>query len=284
MRQPSLISSRSPIDLQAAPIGLFDSGVGGLTVLRQLQRQLPNEALIYFADTARIPYGSRSKAEILAFVREIMHWMLQQGVKMVIMACNTSSALALEVIQAEFSVPILGLILPGARAAAQENSQRVGVIATSATVASHAYHSALLEANAQLEVWEVACPKFVPLIEQGRLYEQETITVAQQYIAPLLPKNIDTLIYGCTHYPHLAPIFKTFLPPTIRLINPATHVVRAATNELEALGLRYNGPALKTRFYVSGCPEQFAQLSQQWLGSIPHVEQVILSYCPTAAS
>ncbi len=140
---------------QRAPIGIFDSGVGGLTVLRQVYRQLPNESVIYFGDTARLPYGIRSQAEILQYVREILTWMQQQQVKMVIMACNTSSALALEIVREEFNLPILGVILPGARAAVQQG-KRIGVIATPATAKSNAYKQAILEIDPNVQVWQAS--------------------------------------------------------------------------------------------------------------------------------
>ena len=158
---------------QRAPIGIFDSGIGGLTVLRQLYQQLPQESIIYFGDTARLPYGIRPQSEILQFVREILGWMQSQGVKMVLMACNTSSALALEAVRAEFNFPILGLILPGAKAAVQVG-KKIGVIATPATAKSNAYKRLILQITEDLEVWQVSCPEFVPLIEQNRIYEPYT--------------------------------------------------------------------------------------------------------------
>lgn len=272
----SFLGDSRPADAIARPrarIGLFDSGVGGLTVLRELYRQLPNESVIYFGDTARLPYGMRSPAEILQFVREILFWMTQQGVKMVIMACNTSSALALEAVRAEFDIPILGVILPGARAAVQQG-QRIGVISTAATASSNAYRHAIQEIDPNAQVWQVGCPEFVPLIENNRIHDPYTRQVAQEYLAPLLEQQIDTLIYGCTHYPHLAPVLKSILPRSVRLIDPAIHVVRAAGQELELLGLRNTRVALPTQFYVSGCPETFSQLSVQWLGCRPTVEYV----------
>ncbi|MBD1927593.1 glutamate racemase [Trichocoleus sp. FACHB-90] len=261
--------------LQRSRIGVFDSGVGGLTVLRELYRHLPNESILYFGDTARLPYGTRSQAEILQFVREILIWMVDQGVKMAIMACNTSSALALEAVRSEFDLPILGVILPGARAAVGLG-KRIGVIATPATAASNAYRRAILEVDATVSVWQVGCPEFVPLIEQNRIYDPYTLEVAREYLAPLLQYRIDTLVYGCTHYPHLAPILKTILPRSVNLCDPAVHVVSAAAQELDLLGLRNVRPPLATRFAVSGCPEQFAQLSVQWLGCTPEVEKVYL--------
>lgn len=261
--------------VQNSPIGVFDSGVGGLTVLRELYRQLPQESMLYFADTARLPYGNRSGAEILQYVREILVWMSQQNVKMVIMACNTSSALALDIVRSEFNFPILGVILPGARAAVKQG-QRIGVISTPATAKSNAYRQAIQEINPKAQVWQVGCPEFVPLIEANRIHDPYTKQVAWKYLAPLLAQNIDTLVYGCTHYRHLSPIFQEIIPPTVNLIDPANFVVAAAKKELELMGLRHNEPPRPTRFAVSGCPQTFSQISQQWLGYYPLTEQVSL--------
>ncbi|MGB3556961.1 MAG: glutamate racemase [Geitlerinemataceae cyanobacterium] len=261
-------------------IGIFDSGVGGLTVLRALYQQLPNESILYFGDTDRVPYGTRTPSEIIQFSREILTWMEQQNVKMVLMACNTSSALALETVRSQFEFPILGLILPGAKAAVRQG-KRIGTIATPATVQSGAYRQAMQEMDSSVRVWEVGCPEFVPLIEQNRLRDPYTAQVARSYLQPLLDNQIDTLVYGCTHYPHLEPLFRQILPPTVKLVDPAVHLVAAAAAELDLLGWRCDGSAKPTRFGVSGCPEQFAQNSQQWLGFIPSVEKVCL---PTFSS
>ncbi|MGB3533485.1 MAG: glutamate racemase [Microcoleaceae cyanobacterium] len=263
-------------DKKQQRIAIFDSGVGGLTVLRELYRQLPQESILYFADTARLPYGTRSAAEILQFVREIVVWAINQNAKMVVMACNTSSALALETVQSEFDIPILGVILPGARAAV-EKGQRIGVIATPATAKSNAYRQAIQEVNPAIAVWQIGCPEFVPLIEQNRIHTPHTREVAQEYLAPLIHQQIDTLIYGCTHYPHLAPVLRSILPSTVQLIDPAIHLVEAVGQELEMLGLRNTQAARPTRFYVSDNPQQFAQLSGQWLGHSPAVELTTLS-------
>ncbi|MCV3216175.1 glutamate racemase [Plectonema radiosum NIES-515] len=263
----------SDLEPQRAPIGIFDSGVGGLTVLRQLYRQLPNESIIYFGDTARLPYGIRSQAEILHFVRDILTWMQQQQVKMVIMACNTSSALALETVREEFNLPILGVILPGAKAAVQQG-KRIGVIATPATAKSNAYRQAILEIDPDVQVWQVGCPEFVPLIEQNRIQDPYTTDVARSYLQPLIQQQIDTLVYGCTHYPHLEPVLRSLLPSEVKLVDPAVHVVAACTQELDLLGLKNTHPPQPTRFAVSGCPQQFAQSSLPWLGCTPMVEVV----------
>ncbi|MCA1992838.1 MAG: glutamate racemase [Coleofasciculus sp. S288] len=260
---------------QRRRIGIFDSGAGGLTVLRELYRQLPNESILYVADTARLPYGTRSARELVQFCFEILSWMVQQDVKMILCACNTSDALALETLRHEFNIPILRLILPGARAAVQQG-RRIGVIATPATAASNAYRRAILEVEATAQVWQVGCPEFVPLVEQNRIHDPYTEEVARQYLAPLLQQRIDTLIYGCTHYPLLAPVLRQILPPQVRLVDPAEHIVAAAMQELDLIGLRNTWTPLPTRFCVSGCPQQFAQLSVQWLGCTPSVEKIQL--------
>ena len=268
------------------PIGVFDSGLGGLTVWRALRRQLPQERLVYFADTARLPYGDRSPEEILTFVRQILRWMQAQPVKVVVMACNTSSALALEQVQQEFALPILGLILPGAQAALAQGS-RIGVIATAATVKSRAYSKAIREYSAldpkrfpqPVHCWEQACPAFVPLIEAGQLNSLELQQAAKRYLQPLLRQGIDTLVYGCTHYPLLDPLLKSLLPPSVKRVDPGVALVRSLARELGLWGLRRPPTAPHDephRFYVSGDPERFAQLATPWLGFRPQVEQVEL--------
>lgn len=254
-------------------IGILDSGIGGLTVLQEVYRQLPQESVLYFGDTARLPYGIRSPEEIIQYVREILTWLQTQHVKMVILACNTSSALALEVLRSEFDLPILGLILPGARAAVQ-HGKNIGVIATPATVGSAAYPHAMKEIESDVEVWQMACPEFVPLIEEDRIHDPYTRQVAREYLQPLIDQRIDTLVYGCTHYPHLAPVIQTILPRWVKLVDPAAHVVAAAAQELDLLGLRNPYASMPTRFCVSGNPESFAERSAKWLGCIPTVEQI----------
>jgi glutamate racemase len=264
-------------------IGVFDSGVGGLTVLREIYRQLPKESILYLADNERLPYGNRSQEEILSFVRQILNWMVEQEVKMAIMACNTSSALALDIVRCEFDLPILGLILPGARAAVELGGQSIGIIATNATVKSNAYPNAIQEIEPTVKVWQVSCPEFVLLIEQNRLLEPYTRQVAKKYLAPLIEKQIDTLVYGCTHYPLLGNVLREILSPSVKIIDPAQYVVAAAEQELELMGLRNQSPPLPTRFFVSGSIEQFAQLSQHWIGCVPIVEKVHFGESSTSA-
>ena len=273
----SSIASQNPRrnSTKQRKIGIFDSGVGGITVLREIYRQLPQESIIYFGDTARLPYGNRSAAEITQFMREIITWFEEQDVKMVVTACNTSDALALETIRREFSVPILGLILPGARAAVKQG-KRIGVMATPATAQSNAYRRAIQEVDPTCQVWQVGCPEFVPLIEQNRAQDPYTREVAEQYLHPLLLQQIDTLVYGCTHYPHLDRVLRSLLPSNVKLVDPAVHVAKAAAQELELLGQTSLTAPVATRFCVSGSPEQFTKVAKQWLGCTPKVEKIYL--------
>lgn len=248
-----------------APIGVFDSGVGGLTVLRELRRQLPHENFLYFGDTARLPYGTRSPAEIRQFVREILDWMQAEGCKLVVMACNTSSALALEALQPDYTMPLIGLIQPAARVAVQRG-RRIGVISTVATAQSRAYRQALREANPQVQVWEIGCPEFVPLVEQQRIHDPHTLRVAAQYLAPLIEAQVDTLIYGCTHYPHLAPVIRQLVPASTHLLDPAEAVTRSVQMELEVLGLSQSPQASSVRFCVSHDSQHFSLAIERWLG------------------
>lgn len=274
------IDTRKQLTHINAPIGVFDSGVGGLTVLRELQQTLPNESILYFGDTANLPYGTKTPSEILTFVRAILDWMVDCQAKMVIMACNTSSALTLEQVQAEYNIPILGVILPAARAAAHKG-KRIGVIATPATAQSHAYRKAIQEISPEAKVWEVGCPEFVPLIENSQIYEPETRTIIQRYLHSLIDHQIDTLVYGCTHYPYLSPVICELLPPGINLINPAEYVVRSAKQELDLLGQhKEEQPSAlspETQFFVSDRPSRFRKLTARLLGEAPKIQTYNLS-------
>ncbi len=261
-----------------AAIGVFDSGVGGLTVWRELQRHLPHESVVYLGDTAHLPYGSRTPQEILGYVRTICTWMQAYPVKMIVMACNTSSALALETVRQEYALPMLGLILPGAKAAVQVG-QRIGVMATQATVNSHAYQQAVQEIDPAAQCWEVACPEFVPLIESGQIHSLALRQAAQRYLEPLLAQDIDTLIYGCTHYPLIDAVIRELLPAGVTIVNPAVHLVQAVAQELEFLGLSATATTQPTtRFYVTGQDgDRFAQLAQQWLEDATEPPQVYMA-------
>jgi glutamate racemase len=257
-----------------AQIGVFDSGVGGLTVLKEIHKQLPNESVLYFGDTARVPYGNREPAEIVQFVREILTMMSQRQVKMVLMACSTGSALALDLVRDEFNFPIVGVVKPGARAAVQAG-ERVGVIATQATVNSQAYGNEMRRCNPNVQVWEIACPQFVPLIEQNRIHEPETLEIARDCLQPLVDIHVDALVFGCTHYPHLQTVFEQIMPVGTKYVNPAESAVRESLQVLEKAGLQNTSDiAGETSFYVSGCAQSFAHLSVNWLQQQPQVENI----------
>ncbi|MGD1851579.1 MAG: glutamate racemase [Cyanophyceae cyanobacterium] len=258
------------------PIGVFDWGAGGLTVLKELERQLPNEPLLYLGDTARVPYGTRSPEEIVEFARQIITWMVGRNVKMVVMACNTSSALALEKMRQEFDIPILGLIQPAAKLAINQG-RRIGVIATPTTARSHAYRDAIKGRSPSTAVWEVGCPEFVPIVEGGRINNPETLDIVRTDVQPLLEQGIDSLVYGCTHYPHLAPVLDQILPGAIARIDPAVSIVRDAKEVLDTLKLHHVAPLQNHRFCVTGDKAQFSLLANQWLNEPPTVDQVSLS-------
>lgn len=240
------------------PVGVYDSGVGGLTVVRWLQQVLPGEQIIYFGDTARVPYGGRSSDEIIEFSRQILAFFLDKGVKFVIAACNTSSALALPHLDLRAPVPVMGVISPGAHAAVTGvKGQRIGVIGTKATVASHAYSHALRDINPDIDVWEVACPELVPLIEAGEWEGKRIDALLVTYLAPLIKEKIDTLILGCTHYPFVLPSIEEILGPKVRVIDPGEATAQVAAARLKELDLLARHRRGADNFYVSGDPMRF---------------------------
>jgi len=251
----------------SSPIGVFDSGVGGLTVLSQLIKQLPHEDVIYLADTARVPYGGRPPQEIIKINREIIPYLLKQEAKMIIMACGTSSSIAYPVVKDEYPVHIVNLIDPGARAAAAASrSGRIGVIATAATVGSHAFQKRIRELKKEAEVHAVGCPLFVPLIEGGFVDSDETRRVAKEYLKPLLKEKIDTLILGCTHYPHLLKILAEVAGPQVVLVDPAEQAVADTRKMLKKAGtLKTRSAPAKYEFLVTGSAVQFQDLGSRLL-------------------
>lgn len=273
---PYLLPTNQPRQLHSAPIGIFDSGVGGIGVLKEAYRQLPQETFIYFGDTARLPYGTKSEAEIVKFVHQVLEWMEKQGVKMVIVACNTATAAAIDRVAVEYNFPVIGMISPGANTAVQQGRKRIGVIATLHTVNSNAYLDAIHKIDSSVSVFQVGAPALVPLIEQGRINDVYTFEVVQQYLEPLIEQQIETLILGCTHYPHLLHLFREILGTSVQILDPATPVVATATEQLQSLGILSDRPPHCTSFYVSGNPEEFAKRVGLFLGFTPIVEQVCL--------
>ena len=249
-------------------IGVFDSGLGGLTVVKELIHHLPNEKIVYFGDTARVPYGTKSGETIIRYSREIMRVLLKEQVKMVVVACNTASSLALDVLKKEFNVPILGVIDPGARKAVSVTSNnRVGIIATSSTVKSGKYALKIVQLNKNIKVTSQACPLFVPLVEEGWFDHAVTYQVAEEYLTGMKKARVDTLILGCTHYPLLKGILHNVMGSKVQLVDSAQEVALQAKELLGKMRILRTrlGPCQHT-FIVSDEPKQFQRLAIRFLG------------------
>jgi len=249
------------------PIGVFDSGVGGLTVVSELKKLLPDERIVYFGDTARVPYGTKSKDTVTRFSVENTELLMKHDVKMVIVACNTASSLALEFLRRCFRVPIIGVIEPGARAAAKvTRNNRVGVIGTQATVASGAYGRAIRKANPRIRLFARSCPLFVPLVEEGWTDKPVTREIASIYLSGLKKSGMDTLIMGCTHYPLLKGVIKGVIGKRVALIDSAREVAAEARDLLNAAGiLNLSARRGEDTFYASDEPARFVKVGRRFL-------------------
>lgn len=254
----------------SAPIGVFDSGVGGLTVAREIMRNLPNERLVYFGDTARVPYGSKSQETVIRYSRQIIRFLQTQHVKAIVIACNTASALALDAIEGELDIPILGVLRPGAKVAAETTkNKRVGVIATESTIRSGMYDRYIKAHDPEITVYGKACPLFVPLVEEGWLKDPVTEEVARRYLKELLEKDIDSLILGCTHYPLIRSLMRKIVGDEVQLVNPAYETALELGRLLAREGLANDGSAdgtvEKYQFFVSDAAEKFAEFANSIL-------------------
>ncbi len=265
-----------------APIGVFDSGVGGLTVVKEIMEQLPGEAMIYFGDTARVPYGSKSEETVVRYSAQIIRFLLAKGAKTIVIACNTASAVALEKMKQEFEVPILGVVKPGAKAAAEvTRNGKIGVIGTEATIRSGIYNEFLRKTDPHVTVYGKACPLFVPLAEEGWVGEDEiTEQVARRYLSGLTAKEIDTLVLGCTHYPLLRSVIQKVVGDKVQLVNPAVETARELKylleendllNERTRAGEAYAAADKRSlpqhEFFVSDRAERFKQFAASILPS-----------------
>lgn len=250
------------------PIGVFDSGIGGLTVFEALSRRMPDEDLIYFGDTAHVPYGSKSKGAVTRYSLAVAQFLAARGIKLLVVACNTSSALALPELKKALKVPVVGVIEPGARAAAlATRSKKVAVIGTEGTIASGAYVRALKALIPGVRAKGAACPLFVPLVEEGRWGGLVTREVAKEYLAPLRGSGIDSLILGCTHYPLLKPVIGRVMGSRVRLIDSAEQTAVETEGLLEKLGLRKTAAGSRKapgrrEFYVSDAPARFLKIAR----------------------
>ncbi|MDI6756786.1 MAG: glutamate racemase [Endomicrobiia bacterium] len=250
------------------PLGIFDSGVGGLTVVREIMRRLPGESIVYFGDTARVPYGTKSAETIRRYSAQIADFLVAKKVKAIVVACNTASALALSSLRSKYDLPIIGVIEPACRRAAEVSSRnKIGVIGTEATVNSRAYPSAIKKISPRAIVAARACPLLVPLVEDGRLLGDITEAVLAEYLEDILKKRIDTLILGCTHYPLLTSAIKKVVGKKVTVVDSASAVVDALKKTLEERRL-LSSPRASRRcrvFYVSDSPERFAKMGKRFL-------------------
>lgn len=259
------------------PIGVFDSGLGGLTVVKQLQRILPNEHLVYFGDTARIPYGTKSKWLIQRFAMEDALFLLEFDIKLLVVACNTASSSALPILQNRLDIPVVGVVEPGAIAAVKETkNKKIGVIGTSATIGSGSYTQAILNRMPEAEVLGQPCPLLVPLVEEGWLDGEVTVLTLKKYLKPLMEAGVDTIILGCTHYPLLEPVIQRIVGPQVKLIDSGKETAKAVQKILKDLDLL--NPKVKQsedRYFVSDSPEAFSRIGSIFLGKqLPKVERV----------
>lgn len=253
--------------MNSSPIGIFDSGVGGLTVMREVMEQLPYENLIYFGDTARIPYGSRSEQTIKKYAYQCAQFLKSKNVKTIVIACNTASSIALGHLQKSFDIPVIGVIDPGARsAAAATNNGRIGVIGTLAAINSGAYQSKIMEYKHNAEVIGIPCPLFVPIIEEGWEYSSVAELTAEKYLTELIEHDVDTLVLGCTHYPILRYTIKKVVGPSVKLVNPAFETAKDLKKILASQNLlNENFDLPKYEYYVSDAPERFRRIGGNFL-------------------
>ncbi|HEX6590580.1 MAG TPA: glutamate racemase [Moraxellaceae bacterium] len=260
----------------SSPIGVFDSGIGGLTVVRTLMERLPFEDIIYFGDTARVPYGVKSRDTIQSFTQQITEFLLARDVKLLIVACNTMAAVAIDQVKAMSTVPVLDVIDAGARAAVALTQKGVGVIGTPTTVNSNAYARSIHALNPDVHVYSQACPLFVPLVEEGWLDNDVARLTAREYLKPVFVEQIDTLVLGCTHYPLLKPLLQEVAGPRIQLVDSAITVAAQAADLLDRLGMHNpQRVAPHYQYYVTDVPLRFQTVGSRFLGrELTHLEQV----------
>lgn len=251
------------------PIGIFDSGIGGLTVVKKIKAYLPGEEIIYFGDTARVPYGTKSNSTVIEYSLQDAQFLANKSVKMIIVACNTASAVALDELREKFELPIIGMIEPGAKMASQNSRNgKIGVIGTYATINNGAYAHALKEINSEFKVFEKACPLFVPLAEEGWTNHQATKLIAEEYLAELKAEDIDTLILGCTHYPLLTDVIQEVMGEDVKLIDSGTAASMVVEEHLNGRGLLNTSNSYgKGEFFVSDIPTKFKDVAERFLGT-----------------
>ena len=259
------------------PIGIFDSGIGGLTVVKQLMQLLPNEQLIYFGDTARIPYGTKSKRLIEQYAKEDARFLLQYDIKALVVACNTASSLAMDVLLDYLDIPVIGVVIPGAEAAVElTRNNKIGVIGTIATINSNSYTLQIKKRLAEAKVYGQACPLLVPLVEEGWLEDDVTIMTLKKYLPEMITEKIDTLILGCTHYPLLENTIQKIMGEQVRLIDSGKETAKAVKKVLiETSLLNQSEKSGPDKFFVSDIPMKFEEIGSRFLGkTLDNVERV----------
>jgi len=260
-------------------IGIFDSGVGGLTVFHELMGQLPEENLIYLGDTARVPYGIKSAETVTRYALEITRFLMEQEIKLLIVACNTASSVALPALQSRFPIPVVGVLLPGARAAVRDSRVRkVGIIGTESTIGSSAYVKAIHALDSAVEVFTRACPLFVSLAEEGWAEHPLTVSIVREYLKDLQETGIDTLVMGCTHYPILRSAIGRVMGKGVKLVDSASETARDVKELLTTQGLDHRkNPEPVRRFYVTDSPERFRKVGERFLEQeLAAVEKITL--------
>lgn len=252
-------------------IGFIDSGVGGLTVVKQAMKQLPNESIYYLGDSARCPYGPRPQEEVVQFTWEMTNFLLEKDIKMLVIACNTATAAALETIRAGVDIPVIGVINPGSRAAIKHSkNNRIGVIGTKGTINSNVYKHTIKEKDNTIEVISMSCPKFVPLVESNQFNSSIAKKVVAETLQPLLKESVDTLILGCTHYPLLSPLIQNVMGPNVTLIDSGAETISEVSTLLDYFHLAessHNKTASEYKFYTTGSPKLFSEIAETWLES-----------------
>lgn len=250
------------------PIGVFDSGIGGLTVVKRLSSVLPRESIVYFGDTARVPYGSKSNSTVIDYSIQDTNFLLHKNVKAVVVACNTASSIAIPALREKFTVPVIGVILPGADMAIKETKNgRIGVIGTRATISNQAYSKAIKDIDSKIEVFEKACPLFVPIAEEGWINHRATYEIAEEYLKELREQEIDTLVLGCTHYPILADVIQDVIGKDVKLIDSGIATAEIVRNEINRIGFETNSAVPgNLDLYVSDIPTTFKNVAELFLG------------------
>jgi len=259
------------------PIGVFDSGIGGLTVLKEIMKMLPQENTIYLGDTARVPYGIRSPETVIKYSFENTKFLFTRDIKLLVIACNTASSISLDAIKESISIPVIGVIEPGAKAAVRATrKKRVGIIGTDATIKSNAYKNVIKALDERIEVFGLPCPLFVPLVEEGWTDGNIATLVARRYLENIKKKSIDTLVLGCTHYPLLKTVITKVMGRGIRLIDSAVETSHEIITTLEDMAIVKKEKKRPVReFYVTDSPEKFLKIGERFLGKkIEHIEKI----------